>query len=168
MTMLGVAVVLQVAIVGAGAEDYATAHKAITQTGKPMVVMVGADWCQACETMKQTVIPEAKRRGLLRKVAFAVVNLDRDRELGRQLTHDGPIPQLIMFRKGSDGWRRKVLIGSQSLQTVETFINEGVELNDAEQHVQPASHEQPPTGAQPKPERSASHDSSDEDDPQQG
>ncbi len=141
MTGLSVAVILQAALLAAESEDYSEAHKLVAETGKPMVIMVGADWCPACEVMKQNVIPQVKQHGVLRKVAYAVVNLDRERELGRQLTGGGPIPQIIMYRKTSDGWLRKKLVGSHSPETVEAFINEGVQMDDEAKKVQPVSHE---------------------------
>lgn len=150
MTGLSVAVLLQAALMASESEDYAEAHKNVTETGRPMVIMVGADWCPACEVMKQSVIPQVKQHGVLRKVAYAVVNLDRERELGRQLTGGGPIPQLIMYRKTSDGWLRKKLVGSQSPETVEAFINEAVDLDDNAKKVQPVSQERktPDTAAE--------------------
>ena len=69
---------------------------------------------------------------MFRKVAFARVNPDQDAELAEQLTGGGPIPQLVMFRKTSKGWMRKVLIGGQSVETVEEFIKEGLALDQAE------------------------------------
>jgi thioredoxin-like negative regulator of GroEL len=161
MTTLSAAVVLQAAIIATGADDYAAAHHAVTETGKPMVVMVGAQWCPACQRMKGAIMPQVRKRGLLRKVAYAFVDLDRDRELAQQLTGGGAIPQLIMYRKTRRGWLRKVLIGCQSVQTVETFIDEGVALNEAEQHpagqkAQPASQAHDSGKSQPQPDRSAS------------
>jgi hypothetical protein len=95
-----------------------------------MVILVGADWCPACVAMKNETVPAAKQRGLLKKVAYAVVNLDRQKELAQQLMADGPIPQFIMYRKTRDGWLRKKLIGGQSVETIEAFINEGVAMDD--------------------------------------
>lgn len=155
MPALSVAVVLQAAFLVTGADDYATAHREVTEAGKPMVVMVGAEWCPACQAMKRTVMPQVRKRGLLRKVAYAFVDLDRDRELGRQLTGGGPIPQLIMYRRTANGWRRKALVGSQSIETVETFIDEGVERNEADRHAQPASQPHDSGKSQPQPNRSA-------------
>ncbi len=139
MSGLTLAVVIQAAFLATGSEDYSDAHRVVTKTGIPMVVMVGADWCPACETMKQRVIPEVKKRGLLRRVAFATVNLDREQKLGRELTGGGPIPQLIMFRKTEKGWLRKRLIGNQSLESIEHFINEGLQQDEATRGTQPAS-----------------------------
>ena len=112
------------------AESYAAAHQTTMETGKPMVVMVSTEWCAPCQVMKKTIIPQVRQRGLLRKVAFAMVNPDRERELADQLTGGGPVPELVMFRKTAKGWRRWVLIGGQSVEAVEQFINEGIAANE--------------------------------------
>ena len=147
MTSLGLTALI--AMVAAGGETYAEAHKETANTGRPLVVMVGADWCPACQVMKNTILPEMRSRGLLRRVAFALVNLDREHELGAQLTANGPIPQLLLFRRTADGWRMRRLIGGQDVQTVETFINEGVEANEAVRIAQSKSGAEPaaPAGA---------------------
>jgi len=130
---------IQAAILSTGAdkapacaETYAEAHRTTTETGKPMVVMVSTDWCPPCQIMKKTVLPRVRERGLLRKVAFAMVNPDRDGELAEKLTGGGPIPQLVMFRRTADGWIRKKLIGGQTVETVEEFISEGLAQDAAD------------------------------------
>jgi thioredoxin-like negative regulator of GroEL len=114
-------------------ESYEEAHRQTLQTGRPMVVMVGAEWCPACKAMEANVLPEMRNRGLLRRVAFALVDLDRDGEIGPKLTAGGPIPQLIVFRKTADGWKNRRLIGSQSIEAVEEFIGQDVAASEAEQ-----------------------------------
>ncbi|MBN1589624.1 MAG: thioredoxin family protein [Pirellulales bacterium] len=151
MNVLLLAAVLQTSIVSATADSYTAAHKEINKTGRPMIVLVGADWCPACVEMKNQVIPQVQRRGLLRKVAFAVVNLDRQKKLGRELTGGGPIPQVIMFRKTSDGWRRRKLIGGQSVQAVSTFIEEGIQLDRETKKSDPDKNAKPA----PKPKKAA-------------
>jgi thioredoxin-like negative regulator of GroEL len=113
----------------AGADDpdtYAKAHEDTMKTGKPMVVMVTTDWCAPCQVMKKTIIPQVRERGLLRRVAFAVVNPDRERDLAQKLTGGGPVPQLLLFRKTREGWQRKALVGGQSVEAVEQLITEAV------------------------------------------
>jgi len=122
--------VVQLAIIAAGGETYTEAHKVAMETNRPMVVMVGADWCPACERMKEEVLPQVREHGLLRKVAFAIVNLDREKELGDQLVRGGPIPQMLLFRRTSDGWRVRRLIGSQSVEAVENLLNEGLRAEE--------------------------------------
>ena len=139
MTSLLCATIVQAAIMAtavdatpASLETYAEARRTTTETGKPMVVMVSTDWCPPCQMMKKTVLPRVREHGLLRKVAFAMVNPDRDRDLAEKLTGGGPIPQLLMFRKTANGWVRKKLVGGQSTETVEEFITEGLAKDKAD------------------------------------
>ena len=50
--------------------------------------------------------------------------------MSRQLIGGGPIPQLVMYRKTPRGWVRRVLVGGQSVETVEQFINEGTVVDN--------------------------------------
>lgn len=131
MTCLTLAAILQLTLI-VPTESYADAHRQTLQTGQPMVVMVGAEWCPACKAMEANVIPEIRSRGVLRRVAFALVDLDRDGEIGRKLTAGGPIPQLIVFRKTANGWKNRRLIGNQPVEAVEEFIAEDVKASEAE------------------------------------
>lgn len=141
--MLGVtvALLLQTSIVAADVNTYAAAHKQTLETGRPLVVLVGADWCPACQQMKQNVIPQAKRQGLLNRVAFATVNSDQEPGVARQLMRGGSIPQLIMYRKTKDGWMRRQLTGAQSLEALDSFLTPPAE----------SVAEQPQQATEPKP-----------------
>jgi thioredoxin-like negative regulator of GroEL len=114
------------------AETYEKAHDTAIHTGKPIVVMVSTDWCAPCQTMKRTILPRVRKWRTFRKVAFATVNPDRERELAEEITGGGPIPQLVMFHKTPKGWLRRKLVGSQSVEAVEQFIQEGLALAEAE------------------------------------
>ncbi len=135
------------------AETYAAARKTMAETGKPMVVMVSTDWCPPCQVMKKTILPRVRERGLLRKVAFAMVNPDRDKELAQKLIGGGPIPQLLMFRKTPKGWVRNELVGGQSVEKVEEFIKDGLVQQDSEKKASPA----PSKKAKRPVERTAAH-----------
>lgn len=133
MTAILCATVVQTALMLTGAdakaaeaETYAAAQRVAEKTGKPMVIMVGTDWCSPCQTMKKTILPRVREHGLFRRVTFAMVNADRESELANEITGGGPVPQLVMFRKTTKGWVRKKLIGGQSVETVEEFINDGL------------------------------------------
>lgn len=141
--MLGVttALVLQASILTASMNSYATAHERTAKTGEPLVVLVGADWCPACQTMKSSVIPQAQQRGILSKVAFAVVNTDHEPELARKLMRGGTIPQLIMFRPTTDGWKRKQLTGATSVDSLNSFL-----AQPAANSTTPKVTQQPSTG----------------------
>jgi len=135
---LGLVVVLQAAFLAGSAETYSEAHKTTTEKGYPLVVVVGASWCPACQELRSKVIPELKRHGVLHDVAFAQVDLDEEKELATKLTEGGPIPQIVVYRKTPLGWRLRRLIGGHDVRTVEQFILQGV-----------ADEEAPPTTTNP-------------------
>ena len=109
-----------------GSTAYADAYQlAKADDSRPLVVLVAADWCPACQHMKQAVIPELQQRGDLSKVAYAVVNTDREGPLASQLMEGNSIPQLVMYVKTDKGWTRKQLTGGQSVADVEGFLASG-------------------------------------------
>jgi thiol-disulfide isomerase/thioredoxin len=124
---LSIAVCLQLALLTTGGDIYADAYKATAEKGCPLVVMVGASWCPACQEMKNSVIPEVRRQGALHKVAFAQVDLDEEQELGAELIDGGPLPQILMYRKTGQGWKLRRLVGGQDAKAVEKFIAQGIE-----------------------------------------
>ena len=95
---------VQVSLITTGANSYADAHKQQSDTGRPMVLLVGAEWCPACVQMKNSVSPALPACGTLNKVAFAHVNADRDSRIAKSVMQGGTIPQLIMYRKTPTGW----------------------------------------------------------------
>ena len=131
MLGLTLATVLQVSLMAPTSETYADAHRQTAKTGRPMVIMVGTDWCMPCQRMKNSVLPEVRKDGLLSRVSFAMVDADREQDLAKRLTGGGPVPQLVMYRKTSDGWKRRKLIGGQSVDTVEKFIKDGLTADAA-------------------------------------
>jgi thioredoxin-like negative regulator of GroEL len=103
-------------------EQYDVAYAQAQENGKPLVVLVGAEWCPGCVKMKNQVIPVMKSNGSLEKVQFAQVNTDNDPELAEQLMRGQSIPQLIMYTKTDTGWKRHQMTGPKSVSEVESFI----------------------------------------------
>jgi thioredoxin-like negative regulator of GroEL len=132
---------LHLSMLGADTDKYADAHRETAETGKPMMVMVTTTWCGPCQTMKRNVIPKLRENGSLEKVAFAIVDQDQERKLAKKLTGGGPIPQLVMYRKTTDGWRRAKLVGGQSVSSVERFIDRAVAATELEAEKQAADAE---------------------------
>jgi thioredoxin-like negative regulator of GroEL len=137
---LSLTALLQLSIAASGTENYQEAYERAQTTGRPLVVMVGADWCPACRQMAENVMPEVKRSNRLENVVFAYVNLDQESELAGRLTRGGIIPQLIVFANKGTGWKRQDMIGAHSAGEVESFIAEvsGIQTS----LVRPASHAQ--------------------------
>jgi thioredoxin-like negative regulator of GroEL len=128
MIHLTLNVLLQAAAVTAGGQDYATAFEQAQESGRPLVVLVGADWCPGCRQMKQSAIPEVEKRGGLSKVSFAYVNTDEEGSLARKLMRGSSIPQLILYRKSESGWKRQQLTGAAAPSEIQAFINRATEV----------------------------------------
>jgi thioredoxin-like negative regulator of GroEL len=124
--MTSLSLVVLVSALSAGGTTYAEAYRQASETGRPLVILIGAEWCPACVTMKNSVIPQAQRQGVLKRVCYAEVNTDHEGALSQQLMRPGPIPQLIVFHKTADGWRRRELIGRQGVDTIEALIEEAL------------------------------------------
>lgn len=127
MMSLTLSLILQASIAAAGDPTYAAAYNKTAATGQPLVVLIGAEWCPGCVTMKRSVMPQLARQGGLNNVAVAYVNTDQQRELAQQLMRGGSIPQLVMFTKTQSGWSREQLVGAHSASETQAFLNRGIE-----------------------------------------
>jgi thioredoxin-like negative regulator of GroEL len=122
MIHLTLNILLQAAAVTAGGKDYATAYKETTESGRPLVVLVGADWCPGCRQMKYSAIPELEKKGGLSKVSFAYVNTDEQGALAGKLMQGSSIPQLIVYHKTDSGWKRQQLTGAHGASDIQAFL----------------------------------------------
>lgn len=132
--MLGItmAILLQVSAVGDTTADYNSAFKDASETGKPMLVLVGTDWCPACVTMKQSIIPRLQRAGRLSGVVYTEVDADVQPRIAQRIMSGGGYPQLALYRKTKDGWRRQILVGVQSESTIQTLVDRAVAAQESE------------------------------------
>ncbi len=128
MTGLVLSVVMQVSVLGATAEspDYATAWKSAQEDGRPLMVLVSADWCPACQVLKTSTLPKMQKAGKLKPVVYTIVNADRQKSLASKIMSGGTVPQLIIYKPTEDGWHRSQIIGSQGEAAVESFIQKAV------------------------------------------
>lgn len=116
--------VMQAALVAVGAQTYEQAYDETQANGRPLVVLVGADWCPGCRTMKQAVLPRLQSSGRLAGVNYAQVDTDDRSDLAGQLMRGGTIPQLIVYSQSADGrWHREQLTGATSESVVAAAIN---------------------------------------------
>ncbi len=127
MTTLLIAVILQAGVTASGEKTYAEAFQQSTKSGRPLVVILGADWCPACVKLKNNIMPQVAQQGGLNGVELAYVDVDREPALAKQLVRGSSIPQLLRFEKGPRGWESKHLIGAQSVGKVTQFVS-GVKL----------------------------------------
>ena len=131
-SLLGVAL-LPCTLLAAGPANYQTALREAETSNRPLVVLVGADWCPGCRTMKQAVLPALARRGTLRNVALATVDADREPGLAGQLMRGGSIPQLIVFSRSDDGtWGREQITGATSEANVQSLLGRALARRSAQ------------------------------------
>ncbi|MBN1393942.1 MAG: thioredoxin family protein [Pirellulales bacterium] len=126
MTTFILTAMVQIAVFGADPQDFNQACQQSMATRRPLVVLVGANWCGACQTMHNSIIPQVERTGGLKNVVFLYVDFDQQRQLASRLTGGGSIPQLIRFDHTQAGWTNKRLIGARSPGEVYGFINAGL------------------------------------------
>ncbi|KAA1262332.1 Thioredoxin [Rubripirellula obstinata] len=104
-------------------QDYADAYQQSVDQEKPLMVVVGAPWCPACNVLKETTIKQMAQTGELDSVSLAVINRDEEPELVKQLTEgEKMLPQIIVFTKDHGSWKRRRLMGFQPKQPVRSLI----------------------------------------------
>jgi thioredoxin-like negative regulator of GroEL len=124
MLQLSALIVLPCALFSAETLSYEAAAKEAEAKRQPLLVLVGADWCPGCQTMKRSILPAVARRGGLGKVSYAVIDTDREPQLAGRLMRGTAIPQLIAFTRQANGeWRREQIVGATSEQQVQSLIS---------------------------------------------
>ena len=109
MFALTAQIAMHVAILATTTNNYETAYEQAAKQHKPLLVLVGADWCPACRTMKEDSLPVLEKKGDLSKLAFTMVNADDQPKLARQLMDGNSVPQLILYTPTAKGWNRAQL-----------------------------------------------------------
>lgn len=121
--MAGVSLVLLHASLLVSVMPLEKAKEKLLDEGRPMLVLIRADWCPHCRTFETVTLPELKRRGSLSRLSFTMIDTDRKPELAGNLMTGRSIPQLILFQNDIKGKRRKTLLGAGSVAKVEAFLD---------------------------------------------
>lgn len=108
--------------------DYASAYKEAMAAHKPLMVVVGAEWCPACNVLKSTTIQPMLNTGDLDDVSVALIDRDAEPELAQRLTQgEKMLPQIIVFTQSDSGkWERRKLTGYQPRQPVRNLVRRAV------------------------------------------
>jgi thioredoxin-like negative regulator of GroEL len=123
---------LAIAPVSVHGLSYTAAAKEAETKQQPLLVLVGADWCPGCQTMKRGVLPALARQGSLSKVSYATIDTDREPQLAGRLMRGGAIPQLVVFSQQPDGtWHREQIVGEASQQEVQSLIARAWQAQEA-------------------------------------
>ena len=122
MMSLALVAAMEVSLLSAGPADFSSAYTQSLQTGRPLVVLLGATWCPSCIVMKKTTIPAVARQGGLAGVEYAYLDVDDQPELAAKLLEGRAIPQLVRLDRVPNGWRVHRLIGAQSHEQITQFV----------------------------------------------
>jgi thiol:disulfide interchange protein len=131
--MLHVAALTLLAVLNAPASTdeqipYDAAYRRAQEEKKPLVVLVGADWCAACKTMKADTISTMKGAGEFKEVVFTQVDKDIQPEIAQQVMQGNTLPQIVVFCESEQGWKRFSLTGMQSERRVKELIRKAAEV----------------------------------------
>ncbi len=117
---------LLMSVVGQGAGDaelsYEAAFQQADRENKPLLVMVGAPWCAACQVMKRETLATMKRDGELKDVVCTFVNRDERPELAEKLLRGQTLPQIIVYKKSAGQWKRFSVVGMQSVSRMRELL----------------------------------------------
>ena len=93
---------------------YEAAVNKAQKENKPLLIVVGAKWCASCQIMKRETMDPMKESGALKKVIVTYVDKDERPELAEKLMKGQTLPQVVVFRKDAESWKRFSLTGMQS------------------------------------------------------
>ncbi|MGE0606585.1 MAG: thioredoxin family protein [Pirellulales bacterium] len=131
MTSVALAALLQFSALAVGGNNYAQAYREASESGRPMLLLITADWCPGCQVMKNSTLPQMARQGGLEDVNLVILNYDQNTALCRKMMRGNSIPQLVMYYKNDTGWRRRGLVGKQSIASVASMVKLGVDASIA-------------------------------------
>jgi thioredoxin-like negative regulator of GroEL len=108
-------------------KSYSKAYTESLAEKKPLLVVVGAPWCPACQVLKESTLKPMAKTGELDDVSFVVINRDENPALAAKLTQgEKTIPQIILYTRGENGWQRRKLRGFQSKQPIRSLIQKAL------------------------------------------
>ena len=110
-----------------GTVSYSDAYAASAETGKPMLVLIGADWCPHCVVMKNRVMPQLQKQGALGDINYVTINSDQQPALARQMMQGSSIPQVVLYYRTADGWKRQRNVGAMSATSVTQWVKQAVD-----------------------------------------
>lgn len=94
--------------------------------GRPMLVMVSADWCGPCQQIKRNTLPKLERAGDLRGISLVVLNVDVDRTHSGRIINEAQargIPVLALYWSEDGEPKAKYHVGFIDDKDLREFIS---------------------------------------------
>jgi thioredoxin-like negative regulator of GroEL len=129
MAFVTAQLVMQVAILStavAHTDTYRDAYEQAQTRQQPLLILVGDDSCSECREMKVGRLPALKQDGSLSEIAYATVDRDKHPKLAGLLMQGEAVPQLVLYTRVGDQWRRSQINGASSTDVVRQFIEREV------------------------------------------
>ena len=121
MSILTLAVLMQTSVITFEMQPYQDVYNNVMGNQRPFVVIIGAEWCHACQQLKRTTVPKVANEGGFEGVDVAYVDLDRDAQLAKKLMKGTSIPQIVRFQRHGKKWDIQRLSGAPSRQALTSF-----------------------------------------------
>lgn len=109
--------------------DYTENYNDSIANDKPLVVVVGADWCDSCRVIKRHIMPQILRKFTNRHFNYAEVDSDEERYLAKKILVGESIPQTIIYYKYNGEWKNKRWIGLFKEHEIEQKLDEIKDVN---------------------------------------
>lgn len=122
MVQVFLTLVLAVNGVSDKAPTYEEALQLAQKNNKPVMIVIGAKWCAACQVMKHETFEPMKAAGQLEEVVVTYLDKDQRPELAHQLMKGETLPQIVMFTKENDQWRRLSVTGLQNKARIQELL----------------------------------------------
>lgn len=129
MTFATAQLAMQVAILSTAVthtDTYRDAYEQAQSHKQPLLVLVGSEACSDSQAMKVGQMPALKQDGSLSDVAYAAVDRDKHPKLAGLLMEGETLPQLVLYTRVGEQWRRSQITGSTSPEEVRQFIQKEV------------------------------------------
>lgn len=81
---------------------------------KALMIFIGARWCASCQVMKRDTMGPMQESGDLKELVVVYIDKDERPELAEQLMKGETLPQVVLFNKEKENWKRFSLTGMQN------------------------------------------------------
>ena len=78
---------------------FSKAKAKAVKEGCPLLIMLTAQWCKSCQTIKRDLLPLVDKRGMLDGLAFAVVDYDLQNTLAEEIACQDGLPQWVRYER---------------------------------------------------------------------
>lgn len=111
------------------AQEFPTYEEAYAQAErerKPLLVVVSAKWCGACQVLKRDTILPMRQDSEFKDAVVCIVDKDDRPELAAQIMKGDKLPQTVVFSKQPSGWKRVSVVGFVSRSRVGELLRRAV------------------------------------------